>query len=149
VTVPRTEDPCAPVTAFAPVILCLAICTGGCAAVPAANDACHDGERRITSDVLYFGTATPEGRVTAAQWKQFIDDIVTPRFPQGLTAWPAAGQWRSADGTIVHEASNVLALIHAEDRQSDASVTAIIDAYKSEFHQEAVLRVRSPSCASP
>ena len=111
--------------------------------------ACHGGERALVVDTLYFGTATPDGTVSAAQWKDFVDGTLTPRFPDGLTIAPAAGQWRSANGAIVREASWVVTLAHRDDAASDASVGAIIGAYKARFRQEAVLRLRTPACASP
>ena len=51
----------------------------------------------MVSEMLYFGTQTPDGAVTAEQWTQFLATDVTPRFPRGLTVWPAAGQWQSAE----------------------------------------------------
>src|SRR5262245_54518677 len=33
---------------------------------------------------LYFGTAKPEGAVTEAEFREFVDQFVTPRFPDGL-----------------------------------------------------------------
>jgi hypothetical protein len=74
--------------------------------------------------------------------------VVTPRFPSGLTVWPAAGQWRGNDGEVVREASYVLNLLHAPDAKSEADVVAIVTEYKKQFEQEAVLRVRSAACLS-
>src|SRR5688500_10226298 len=34
--------------------------------------------------------------------------------PEGLTVWEADGQWRSAAGTIDHEQSKVLLLVHPD-----------------------------------
>lgn len=102
----------------------------------------------MVSDMLYFGTATPHGNVSVEQWNSFIDAVVTPRFPQGLTVWPASGQWRSTDGMIIHEGSHVLAIVHADEAQSEHALLDILAAYKREFDQEAVLRVRSASCVS-
>lgn len=76
-------------------------------------------------------------------------DTVTPRFPQGFTTWNASGQWRGADAKIVHEPSHVLLLVHGDDARSDQAVMEIIAAYKRQFQQEAVLRVKTAGCASP
>jgi hypothetical protein len=73
-------------------------------------------------------------------------EVVTPRFPDGLTVWPAAGQWRSADGALLHEASWVLNVVRAPDATSDMASATIGDAYKKRFHQESVLRVTSAGC---
>jgi hypothetical protein len=73
---------------------------------------------------------------------------VTPRFPHGLTAWQASGQWKGADGAIVREASFVLNLMHADDERADSAIRSITAEYKARFNQEAVLRVKSHACTS-
>jgi hypothetical protein len=97
---------------------------------------------------MYFGTAKPAGVVTAEEWSEFLRVAVTPRFPQGLSAWQASGQWKGADGVIVQEASYVLSLVHPDDERSESAVRAIASEYKSRFSQEAVLRLKSHVCAS-
>ena len=95
------------------------------------------------SDRLYFGRSIPGGgTVTDDAWDVFLRDVVTPRFPAGLTVWRARGQWRDRTGVIVHEETLVLELIHAPDAESEAAIRAIIDEYKRRFRQEAVLRLR-------
>jgi hypothetical protein len=95
------------------------------------------------SDRLYFGRSIPGGgAVSEAEWTGFLRDVVTPRFPAGLTVWRAQGQWRDSAGVIVQERSFVLELIHPADARFDASVDEIIAEYKRRFRQEAVLRVR-------
>jgi hypothetical protein len=110
--------------------------------------ACGPGERPAVSELLYFGSATPDGAVSAEAWSVFLAETVTPRFPDGLTAWPASGQWRGPDGVLVHEASWVLSLVHPDDPAAEAGVRAVIEAYKARFRQEAVLRVRAGACVS-
>jgi hypothetical protein len=124
----------------------LAVALSACSSVPAP--ACARGEQRSVSDLLYFGTARPGGIVSGDEWSGFLAREVTPRFPQGLSAWQATGQWRSADGSLTRENSYVLNLVHPESEDADRSVQAIVAAYKSQFRQEAVLRVRSQACVS-
>ena len=100
------------------------------------------------NDTLYLGTAKPDGTVSGGEWDRFLREVVTPRFADGFTQWHAAGQWRSADGSIVREDSHVLVVVHPPDPQAEANVRAIAAEYKSRFHQEAVLRVRSEACVS-
>jgi hypothetical protein len=127
------------------LLSCLA-CVGGCATTPSGG--CTGSEEPMVSELVYFGTQTPEGTLTPAQWAQFLGEVVTPRFPQGLTAWPASGQWRGAGGAITREASQVLNLLHPDDAASEAAIRAIVDEYRTRFRQEAVLRVKSRACAS-
>jgi uncharacterized protein DUF3574 len=82
------------------------------------------------------------------QWADFLRDVVTPRFPEGLTTWPASGQWRAGDGSLTLENTHVLNLVHAADDATEKSVQAIIADYKDRFRQEAVLRVKTGVCVS-
>jgi hypothetical protein len=109
---------------------------------------CALNEQSAVQDSLYFGTGRAIGVVTSEEWSKFLEVAVTPRFPQGLTVSQASGQWRGSDGSIVRESTYVLHLLHASDAQSEASVAAIVAAYKAQFQQEAVLRVRAKACMS-
>jgi hypothetical protein len=109
---------------------------------------CAPNEQSAVQDSLYFGTGRAIGVVTSEEWSKFLEVAVTPRFPQGLTVSQASGQWRGSDGAIVRESTYVLHLLHASDAQSEASVAAIVAAYKAQFQQEAVLRVRAKACMS-
>ena len=109
---------------------------------------CAAGEQAFVGDLLYFGTTKPGGVVSADEWADFLRTSVTPRFPQGLSVWPAAGQWLGKDGKIVHESSFVLNVVHADDDASEHAVQAIRRDYETRFAQEAVLRVRSAACVS-
>jgi hypothetical protein len=86
--------------------------------------------------------------VSDEDWSGFLRDVVTPRFPAGLTTWQATGQWRSDSGSLTLEDSFVVSLVHPSDGLADADVRAIVAEYKRRFEQEAVLRVRSPGCSS-
>ena len=97
---------------------------------------------------LYFGLTRQDGTVTASQWREFLRNEVTPRFPQGLTVWEAAGQWRRPDGRISQERSKVLLLVHAESPDVHAALTAIIENYKRTFQQESVLWETAQVCAA-
>lgn len=117
----------------------------GCTTMTASS--CAAGQSYI-NEMLYFGTDTPDGEVSAEQWQTFVEEVVTPRFPQGLTTWPANGQWRMQTGEIIQEGTYVLSLIHRGEAERNAAVNEIMETYKTEFQQEAVLRVQSPVCVS-
>ncbi|MGZ5072305.1 MAG: DUF3574 domain-containing protein [Usitatibacter sp.] len=109
---------------------------------------CASGERAMVAENLYFGTSRPGDPVSPEEWRAFLDEVVTPRFSRGLSAWQAAGQWKSEGGPIVREPSYILNIVHESSAAADASITEIMKTYKEEFRQEAVLRVRSPACVS-
>ena len=117
------------------------------ACAPLRPQGCAPGQQAAIQETLYFGTAKPAGSVAADEWAAFLEQVVTPRFPQGLTVSAAAGQWRGADGAIVREATHVLQLIHADETVHERAVAEIVAAYKRRFEQEAVLRVKTNVCA--
>lgn len=97
----------------------------------------------LISDRLYFGRSIPGGgEVSDSNWDEFLSEIVTPRFPNGLSVWQAQGQWRGKDSIIQREKSFILDLLHPDDVASELSVQEIMTYYKVQFKQEAVLRVR-------
>jgi Protein of unknown function (DUF3574) len=116
----------------------------GCAAVPQAG--CSFSEERSVNEMIYFGTAKPNGAVTPSEWEEFLCTSITPRFPKGLTYWLALGQWQGSGGIVVHEKTFVLSLVHPEDDQSENVVHTIVSEYKRRFNQEAVLRVKGYVC---
>ena len=124
----------------------LALALGACASTP--RQTCAVSEQLNVVDSLYFGGAYSGGLVTAEQWQQFVDSVVTPRFPEGLTALQATGQYRTNAGVIQHEPSWVLQLIHADGEQSEVAIREIRTAYRKQFDQESVLRVRTKGCVS-
>ncbi|WP_158681583.1 DUF3574 domain-containing protein [Microbulbifer pacificus] len=133
------------------VALCLLF--AGCAASPQSGAgttglACSNSEQRQIQEHLYFGTRTPQGLVSENAWATFVERIITPHFPEGLTVLTGSGQWQGASGNIEREPSYVLSLIYSQDRQKDSAITEIIREYKRRFQQEAVLRVRSEVCVS-
>ena len=97
---------------------------------------------------LYFGLARPKGSVSELEWQIFLRDEVTRRFPEGLTVWGAEGQWRSPGGSIDHEQSKVLLLVHPDTATARQSVQAVIEAYRKTFEQQSVLWESARVCIS-
>lgn len=94
---------------------------------------------------LFFGTARPDGgpAVTDRQFRAFVDQVVTPRFPGGLTVQEGYGQYRDAHGTIERERSYELTLFYpaSRARPNDPKIELIRAAYAERFAQESVARV--------
>ncbi len=124
------------------------VAVGACASAPVPAPACPRGQQAMTAELLYFGTAMPQGSISAEDWRAFVDEVVTPRFPDGLTYWAASGQWKSPAGALVREPSYVLDIVHAPDLRSDVAIAEIVDGYKKRFQQESVLRVSSAACVA-
>ncbi len=129
-------------------VLLLAVAAMLPACTSLGYQACADGQRRMTTEHLYFGVDKPDGEVTPEDWRGFLSETVTPRFPQGLSVWQASGQWKSEAGPIIHEDSYVLDIVHEENAIAEQAILDIVTAYKSQFQQEAVLRVKDSACVS-
>jgi hypothetical protein len=118
----------------------LAGCAGGLGGLP--------GQELVRSEVL-FGRARMDGStVSDAQWVAFVDEHVTPRFPDGLTLIEARGQYRTRAGQLVREPSVLLVLIHDGSEKSRAAIEEIRTLYKRLFDQESVLLLSAPVRAS-
>ena len=93
---------------------------------------------------LYFGLSRKgKSDVAETEFQAFIDDIVTPRFPDGLTIVEARGQWRENDLSITKERTKVLILLYPKREKQMASrkIDDIREEYKKRFAQSSVLRV--------
>ena len=102
----------------------------------------------MVRDVLYFGRNRPDGGVVSdADWHGFLDEVVTPRFPAGLTVVEAVGQWKGESGVVEQERSEIVTLLHTGSAAARQSVAELAAEYKRRFRQEAVLRERMTTCA--
>ena len=97
---------------------------------------------------LYFGLTRPSGRVSEDEWRTFLRQEVTPRFPDRLTVWEAQGQWRRSDGPVARERSKILLLVHNDTALARATLGELVTAYKQRFEQEPVLWESSSVCAT-
>jgi hypothetical protein len=94
------------------------------------------------SERLFFGQSIPGGGAVSEQdWTAFLRDVITPRFPQGLTVWKGEGQWLEAAGVLAREPVIVVEIVHAPGADLESSLAAISQEYKRRFRGEAVLRV--------
>jgi hypothetical protein len=123
-------------------------CAGQSSPGPAPVAACALGDTALVRDIVYFGRNRPGGgSVSDAEWQGFLNEVVTPRFPAGLTVVQATGQWKGQSGVVEQERSEIVTLLHAGDEGARRSVAEIAAEYKRRFQQEAVLRERTPTCA--
>jgi hypothetical protein len=98
---------------------------------------------------LYFGLARPGGIVTEEEFQAFLDAVITPRFPDGLTVLSAKGQFREAtSATPSKEDAKILILLYPFSRWTNRAVEEIRQSYKARFGQQSVLRVDEVSCVS-
>jgi hypothetical protein len=97
---------------------------------------------------LFFGARKPDGtEVSATEWDDFLDNVITPEFPDGLTVLTGRGQFRGSDGIVIEEKGTVLILLYPRRSRKGSSkkIEKIRTAYRREFRQQSVLRVDYPT----
>jgi len=118
------------------------------AAQAQAAGQCGPASASQVRTTLYFARQRPNGWVSELEWQLFLRDEVTKRFPDGLTVWEAQGQWRDPAGTIDHEQSEVLLLVHPDTPQARQGIQAVINAYRKAFDQQSVLWEEARVCVA-
>ena len=117
---------------------------------------------------MYLGRAIPGGgAVDDAAFAQFLDEVVTPRFPGGYTVLDSQSRWRAAGGASAattaatttaattaeataatapasnSERSAILQIVHCESSTADTALKEIAAAYAERFQQQEILRTDS------
>jgi non-canonical (house-cleaning) NTP pyrophosphatase len=137
----------------------------GCAAQPAASvhttnpasstlqgDASRPAQAKWVRTELYFSVGLIDGgpgSVSPARWREFLDQEVTARFPDGFTAFDAYGQWRDHGAAQPERlATKVIVVLHEDNTQNNANIEAIRLAYKRITGDLSVLRLSQPADVS-
>lgn len=128
-----------------PPLLAAATLLTGCAGLSPTT--CPIGQSQGRTVELFFGRKIGDQvGVSEADFARFVDEELTPRFPDGLTVLDAAGQWRSSAGPIVREPSKVVILALPGRTGGEDRIEAVRAAYVRRFSQEAVMVVVQPAC---
>ena len=128
------------------VVVLAALALAACAQAPAP--VCSPPLRSALQIDLYFGRDKPAGgEVSEAEWAAFVAEVVTPRFPDGLSVLTVEGQHRDPAGRIVRERTKLLVVVVFDAPAHQAKVGEIVDAYRQRFGQHGVFRTEQPTCA--
>lgn len=125
------------------IALAAALLLAACTPPPAhtAAPACAAPLKPALQVDLYFGS------VGEAEWRAFLDEEVTPRFPDGLSVVDAYGQYRNRQGRIERERAKLLVIVVFDAPAHAARVQAIVDSFIRRHRHESVLRAERPVCA--
>jgi Protein of unknown function (DUF3574) len=115
-----------------------------------AAPSCHGGQQPRTIAELLFGRDIGHHvGVSEAAWARFVARELTPRFPDGLTVTDTVGQWRDRDnGGVVREPGKHVEIVLPGNDDDDASLGAVVSAYKHAFHQQSVGLIVHTACVS-
>jgi|307.fasta_scaffold94293_3 hypothetical protein len=117
---------------------------------PAPYSCLLRGEERMLVAELFFGRKI-KGRepVTDAEWAEFAAQIVTLNFPNGFTVLDGEGQWRNPHtGFLARDRTKILLVAARREPDLAQRLSAVIDAYKTRFHQHSVGIITRDSCAA-
>jgi hypothetical protein len=117
------------------------------------GDSAHPGQTSGWVDTkLYFGLGPadhPEQGVSEAQWREFLDKEVTPRFPNGLSVLDVYGQWQGKNENSPERLRSKLLIIETPDNaENRAKIDAIRAAWKQRTGDQSVLKVTEPADVS-
>jgi hypothetical protein len=131
-------------------LLLLALALPGCADVRVAQQpSCPAGQERLRTAQLFFGQRA-EGRpwVSEVQFRKFVDEELTTRFPDGLTVLDGGDQWKGQGDRQIREAAKVVLIVLPKTGDPQPRLDAVRQAYRARFAQDSVMRVTPPSCVS-
>ena len=133
---------------FAPAAVVLAISLSGAAHAQLIE--CRGAQKPQHVAELIFGRSI-DGRLEGSeeQWLKFLDEEITPRFPDGLTVYDAAGQWwDKATNRIIREPSKIVLIVLPGKDEDLARLNEVVEAYKRSFGQQSVGMILRPACVS-
>jgi hypothetical protein len=124
-------------------VLVLSRATGG--APPAAPKAADSGWVKTE---IYFGRNLPDGHeMSRGEWQDFMDKVLTKRFPKGLTVYEAYGQMQHEDGRIEKQSTWVVVLVHPGDPAAEGPVQEAVNAFRKQFAKAQVMLLNTPVSA--
>jgi hypothetical protein len=92
---------------------------------------------------IYFGSDIGGGQsVTREAWEEFVNDIVVPRFPAGLTVMEAVGRGPTTAGGLT--VTRVLIVVHPGGDEEDVRLSEIKAEYKKRFGSAGVFHTDHP-----
>ena len=111
--------------------------------------ACTPPAVAATGFEVYFGRDKPGGEITDAEWKGFLDGVLSPGFPEGLTVLDAEGHWRDPrSGKTLGERTKLVLIVAQDGPAGRQALEAATADYRRRFDQHTVLRVERPVCAT-
>lgn len=96
---------------------------------------------------IFFGQAKAGGgTVSDDDWKSFLDEVVSPRFPDGLTVLTGIGQsLDTQSGKPRSGATMMLLVVHENSNDAQTRFGEIIAEYKKRFGDVGVFHVDFPA----
>jgi hypothetical protein len=116
----------------------------------AASTACpFPNQQSMLQLQMFFGQTQNDGQPVPAQvWTNFLKNVITPRFPDGLTIYDTSGQYMDPDThQITRENTKVVMIAAVNTAITRNRTTQIIDAWKKRANQNSVGLITNTICA--
>lgn len=110
---------------------------------------CPEGLEPATEYRLFFGLTDSAGEVISeSMWEVFLAEVITPRFPAGLTVLEAYGQWQPPSGDLHRESTRVLLVGVSDDEEENTwGLLNEISAEWGRRHEGVVYHLVQEACA--
>ena len=131
------------------VLAAVALALAACAGVDTSEPECEDGGEPWTEFRLFMGRGDGDREVVSDEdWEVVLADVITPRFPDGLSVIDVVGQGSSDDGSIERERTKMLLVLAPPGSNAFNGMNEISAEYKQQFGQNSVLRVVTEACVA-
>src|SRR5438874_12809775 len=112
------------------LVLAAVLAAPGCVAprVQSAPQPTAEAFQTLISDRLYFGRNIPGGGVVSeSDWERFLGEVITPRFPAGLTVLRSLRQWRDTYSIVQIAECYIHDFSHPDYGSADHHVCALLN----------------------
>ncbi|MBF0530807.1 MAG: DUF3574 domain-containing protein [Deltaproteobacteria bacterium] len=115
-----------------PCVVCCLVIFSGCLTTGGSLQQAGTAPvfNRMVRAELIFGLSSPDGPITEQNWQSFLDEIITPRFRDGLTVIDVSGQWLNKSGKLEREKDKMVLILFDPTPTSDQALEEIRASYK-------------------
>jgi hypothetical protein len=120
----------------------------GVAAAEGVHAACPAGADEKVVVELFFGrNIAARTGVSEQAFRRFVDQQVTPRFPDGFTIFDTRGQYRQRNSMqIIREPGKYMLIALGDEARDWPRVVEMVAVYKRAFEQQSVGVISRRSC---
>lgn len=126
------------------IVLLAGLALAGCQTAP-PKPLCPAGQAQLRTAQVFLAAKAP-AKLNDVDIRRFVDQEVTPRFPDGVTVVDGGGQWKGDENQLIRDAAKVLMIVLPATGDPVGQVEAVRAAYRAKFKQESVVVLPPPAC---
>src|SRR5579863_1548609 len=101
-----------------------------------------------TAEVFFGRDNAEESGSSAADWREFVGQEISPRFPDALVASDVFGPEGASAKGFARQPSKALFVTLTGSPDDLQRISAVRGAYRARFHEDTTLLVEQQSCVS-